>query len=203
MKENSNGRPRKEVLADIFAPIDIHGRENLSVINFIEELNKKEKEARKLIANYDYITWLENFTNVHPGFSDDKWLYSPEEISTEDYANVEKIVFFFEILQKYCNKFLIETAVEATFSTNSIHIKHNNIGYEVGLVVGQGSYVYVSREEITEKSIEFTSIMNDVPPKDYEAKTGMLSTLDFLISTMKANEVPEENIISVIKKYYN
>lgn len=202
MKNNNEGRSREEVLKDMFEPIDVQDKKKLNITNFIEELNRKKEEARKLISDYDYINWLEKFTNVHPSFSDDKWLYFPEKISKEDYSNVEKIVPFFEILQKYCNTFLIETNVEAEFSTNSIHIKHNNIGYEVGLVVGQGAVVYISREEITEKSIEFTSIMNDVPPKDYETKKSLLDTLDLFISIIKRKDVPEESIINVIKKYY-
>lgn len=174
----------------------------LNAQTLLEELNRKEQEAKKLISDFSYITWLEDFTNVHPSFSDDEWLYFPERISAEDYANVEKIVFLYEILQKYCNTFLIETSINAEFPTNSIHIQHHRKGYEVGLVVGQGSFVYVKREEVNENSIDFIEIMNDIPPNNYEAKSGMLTVLDSLISTMKANEVPEESIINVIKKYY-
>jgi len=175
------------------------------VQKFIEELNRKEKEKQKLIENYDYINWLEKFTESeeHSSFASDTWLYFPEKISVEDNANVDKLDMFFEVLQEYCETHLIETSVKAMFSTNVIHIMHNNIGYEVGLVVGQGAFVYVSREEINENSIEFSAIMNNVPPKDYEAKAGMLDTLDFLIATLKEKDVPQKNIINIVEKHYN
>lgn len=168
----------------------------------LEEIKKKIEETKKLISNYDYINWIENFTLSHTSFSTDQWLYFPGKISKEDYDNVSKLSDFHEAISNYCHKFLIDISIKAEFDVTNIHIKYNNIGYEMGLVVGQGSFVYISREEISEKAIEFSDIVNNVEPEDFEAKSGLLNTLDFLVSTMKQKDIPISRINSILKKHY-
>lgn len=166
-------------------------------------LNRIAKE-KELIANFNYINWLEKFTETHPNFADDTWLYAKNEIPGNDYSNVNKLSSFFSAIERYCREFLIETDdPTASFPTNITHIKHNDIGYEIGLVVGQGAYAYVLREEISEKSIDFSAIMNNTPPKSYEEKTTLLKNLDSLLSALKEKDVPTENIASIIQKHYN
>lgn len=170
---------------------------------FFEEYNKRIGEQNKLISNYDYINWLENFTLSNPCFTVDSWLYHPEEISQEDNNNVLKLFVFHEVISEYCQKFLINISVNDNFDVTRIHIKYNNIGYQFGLVIGQGSYVYIEREEINEKAIDFSDIVNNVEPEDFEEKKEMLKTLEFLVSTMKQKEVPISRINSILKKHYN
>lgn len=169
---------------------------------FFEEVKNKLEERKKLISNYDYINWIENFTLSHTSFTTDQWLYFPEKISKEDYDNVSKLSDFHEAISNYCYKFFIDISAKEKFEATNIHIKYNNICYEMGLVVGQGSLVYIGREEISEKAIDFSDIVNNTPPESYASKKTLLDSFEIFISEMKDLGVPYHSIITTIEKYY-
>ena len=133
----------------------------MSKKSVVERIIERIEKEKKLVSNYDYISWLEKFTLKHEGFNDGTWLYTPEEISKEDLANVKDSCAFFDGIRKYCDKYYINTESRGSFERECIHIKHHNVGYEIGLVVGQGAYVYVIREEPASDAIEFCHVVND------------------------------------------
>ena len=146
----------------------------MSEKSVIERIIERMEKEKKLVSNYDYISWLENFTLKYELFNDSSWLYKPEEISKEDLANVEDLTCFFEGINNYCNKYYINTESSDSFVQGCIHIKHHNIGYEIGLLVGQGAYVYVTREEPASDAIEFCHVVNDTKPENFETKENLL-----------------------------
>ena len=84
-----------------------------------------------------------------------------------------------------------------------MHIKHNNVGYQLGLVIGQGAFEYVRREEPQDNAICFDNIMNDIAPEEFKTKKELLEKFEKIIVAMKEVDVPSEAIINTLKKYYN
>ncbi|MBE5813406.1 MAG: hypothetical protein E7314_07190 [Clostridiales bacterium] len=170
--------------------------------SYLQILKEQEDAEKQIISNYDYISWLENFTQIHEGFADDSWLYKKEELSAEDYAKVEALHLFFNAISDYCRRFHINIEGQEKFEFEKIHIKHNNVGYQLGLVIGQGSYVYVCPEIPQENAICFDNIMNNIAPEEFKTKKELLQKFEKIISTMKEADIPSEIVINTLKKYY-
>lgn len=168
----------------------------------IERIIARMEREKKLVSNYDYISWLENFTLEHEEFNDCSWLYSSDEITEENLENVQALCSFFEGIGRYCDKYYINTEGNGDFEKECIHIKHDNVGYQIGLVVGQGAYVYVTREEPKTDAIDFCHVVNDTKPEDFEVKENLLKKIDFKICEAKDIGIPEKCITDIIKKHY-
>ena len=130
----------------------------------LESLMETERKQNELTINNKYITWLDKFTQEHPSFSDEDWLYHPDEISEQDLKNVEILPYMYGVIMEYAEKHNIE-ANPCCFG-NYYNIKYNNIGYEIGVMHGQGAINFCKRvsldEEINEdRFIDFEDIINE------------------------------------------
>lgn len=167
---------------------------------FIQKMQKVNADKKEIVSDYTYISWLEKFTLQHESFSDDSWLYKPEEISKDDNANVNRLQLFFEALSDYCHKYYIDIAYNKDFEVERINIKHNGVGYQLGLVVGQGAYMYVERKEVEDRAIDFCDIVNDTIPEDFEAKKALLKSFEEIVAEMKKIGVPDSVILEMVNK---
>ena len=153
---------------------------------------------KELISNCDYMMWLEKFTLLYSSFADNTWLYKPDEISENEKEKVEKLELFFEGLSEYCHKYYINISCNERFEEERINIKHDGIGYQLGLVIGQGGYVYVERKEPDENAIEFSDVLNDVVPADFESKKALLMQFEQLVSEIKAKDIPTSILLKIV-----
>lgn len=167
---------------------------------FFERLKIRAEEKKKLVSNFEYISWLEEFTLRYESFTDDSWLYKGEELSETDKANVDKINILFEAVSDYCHKYYIDTTGKERFESERVYVKHNGVVYQIGLVVGQGAYVYVTRQEPTDVAIEFSDVVNDKKPADFDAKDEQVKKLAQIVADMKALNVPISIILETVNK---
>ena len=166
----------------------------------LAKIKQRAADKKELVSNDNYILWLENFTSVYKSFSDDSWLYKPEELSEVDAKNVERLSLFFEALSEYCAKYYINTSCNEEFEAERINIRHNGVGYQIGCVVGQGAYVYVERKAPRYDAIEFADVVNDVAPQDFESKKDLLSKFEQIVTEMKARNIPKSVILEIAEK---
>ena len=134
-----------------------------------ENMRKRNVDKKELISNNNFILWLEQFTLRYNAFTDDDWLYKPDELSEVDTRNVGKLGLFFEAMSDYCHKYYINIDSNEMYEDECINIRHNGIGYQLGLVVGQGAYIYVNRKTPEDNAIEVMDIVNDISPSNFEA----------------------------------
>ena len=165
----------------------------------VSDMTKRNLKKKKIISNYDYISWLEKFTLSHDSFADDSWLYNPSEISKEDLKNVRMLDIFFGALSEYCHKYYINIDCDEEYEEERINLKYNGVGYVLGLVVGQGSYVYVLRKHLEDNEIDFEDILKDTVPDDFEDKKALLQQFEQIVSEMKGMDVP----LSAMLKIFN
>ena len=173
---------------------------NDNLERFFEKMGKRELEKKELLSSHDYILWLEKFTSQYESFSDESWLYRPEEISESDSKNVEKLELFLEILSEYCHKYYIDTTSHEMYVAECINIKHNGIGYQVALVVGQGGYVCVKRKVPEDGAIEFDDVLNDTMPEGFEDKKALLTKFEQIVTELKTKKVPTSILMGIVNK---
>lgn len=170
--------------------------------DLIEKLVASQKITEEITKNEDYINWLEGFTNNHKNFADDDWLYHPEKISEYDLSNVYKLSNFFEAIDNYANKNYIYSMV-SEFGTN-YYVKHNKFGYEIGVIVGQGTMFYVRRERLTKKNsdsfIDYKLIMESKVTDRAKIIVEKLEELDNFLINIANENIPIEAIEETTKK---
>lgn len=171
----------------------------------IAEYQEKEKQKRELVEKTDYITWLEKFTNEHPSFSDNTWLYSQNEISKEDYANVCKLDMFFSVIYEFADNNYID-GIPCDYGEYYI-IEYNGKMYEIGTVIGQGAVSFCNTKDVNkeENLIKFEEIAN--PPGEIRMRTALIDNqleridelFDILLNNKKLN-IPVYAIITRANK---
>lgn len=175
----------------------------MSEKSVVERIIERLEKEKRLVSNYEYISWLENFTSLHESFNDSTWLYFPEKISNEDSEKLDDLTAFFEGIKRYCDKYYINTEGEGDFAQECIHIKHNNIGYEISLVVGQGALICVSREEPIENAVNFNDIISDSVPDDFEIKENLLKTFECVLCNVKGLGISKEVVNDIVEKHFS
>lgn len=166
----------------------------------LSDISRRNQKKKALIANYDYISWLENFSLSHDCFSDDSWMYTPSEISKEDLKNVQILDLFFNALSEYCHRYYINIAWNEDCEEERINLEYNGVAYQFGLVVGQGAYVYVKRKTPVGNEINFSDVVNDIEPADFEDKKALLIQFEELVDEMKGMDIPHSAMLEIFNK---
>ena len=156
----------------------------------IEGLIKSQERAKSIVADNIYMLWLEKFSGLYPIFSDDTWLYEPDANSKEDSENVAELCSFFNGVSGYAEKNFLPIYSEDYSSY--VCIKFNNIGYEIGLVSGQGTYAYCQRIGISSDKvfIDFSDIVADKKQPHVDGVDETLSKISKLIEQLLVSGVP-------------
>lgn len=133
--------------------------------NFMKEfslkLRKIEEQKQEMSSNVDYINWLNRFTLDKEGFSSDTWLYNPEELTDEDNKNVDKLFILYEIVNEYA--FLNNIKSLPCDFGNYYLVRLDDFGFELGILIGQGTIFYCKRVSIENESnfIDYKKIVNN------------------------------------------
>lgn len=176
---------------------------NDAINEVISAFESAQEKAKLIVSNNEYILWLESFTASHPRFTDDAWLYSPEEISKEDYAKVTDICSFFDGIIHYANKNYLRTYDEC--DGQYVYIKFNNIGYNIGIRHGQGSYVYCKRVKISAEHffIDFNDVMNDKEQDHVDFVNSEFYKMSLIIKGLLDLGVSETAICKIVESTIN
>lgn len=128
---------------------------------YVAKYNKKIANISELFSDIKYIVWLEKFTLEHSRFASDDWLYKEDQISGKDNENVNKLCLLFEGLEMYAQKHEIYPEI-CDFGC-FYRMKHNNIGYIVKILIGQGTVFICERTSIDENKeyIEFNDVIKE------------------------------------------
>lgn len=174
--------------------------------DYKKEIEEKERQMKTLIQDESYIQWLEKFTNKNAGFYDDDWLYCPEKISEEDLKKVEKLYLFYRIIDKYARENYIYPT--PTDFGNYYSVSYNNIGFLIGIMVGQGTTFNCERTTVGEDFIKFEDIQNNKKQVKTDIINQKLQLLANLIETIAEEDVPlraiedttEQSLQRLVKK---
>lgn len=115
--------------------------------DFVKELIERKEKINKMIENFEYINWLEEFSKKYNKFSDDSWLYSPSEIDKDDYDKVIMLGDFYDGLYRYAYEHYVDFFFEDTFAGENFWFVYNNVYYNIGYIAGQGTVFFIERSE--------------------------------------------------------
>lgn len=173
------------------------------VEDYIKKQNEKEQNIKAMMSNTDYFEWLVEFTKDRDEFCDDQWLYFPEEICDTDLKNVENLSLFYEAIDGYASKNYYYP-VDSEFG-NSYKVKLNDLGFEIGILVGQGTIFFCKKISI-ENDNEFIDF-NDILTNKFNPQVDIINTKlrilsDIMITTYKSG-VPIQAITSTLDSTIN
>ena len=159
------------------------GKESMN--RFIQDENEKrlkqEEIIKEIFSNNNYVEWINSFTDEKGGFTDNDWLYFPDKLNKNDLDNVDKLYLFYEGIERYTTKNFIYP-IPCEFGC-FYRIKINGIGYEVGMMSGQGTLFFVRRVPMnSDYFIDINDIIND---KKQDNTESIMSDLDYLSNTIK------------------
>ena len=158
-----------------------------------KEYKKKQEFKKEMHLSTDYIDWIEKFTKENTIFATDSYLYDEDAVSEEEKENIFLLEALFEVITEYADNNYINP--EKKDYEIDYYIKHNDIGYQIGMNYGQGVTFHCARlEEPREESIEYKKLMSGVKlPSTIQAEY-KLEELKELIERLVEEDVPIEAI---------
>lgn len=137
----------------------------MDITNFIDKMKKEAKIKKEIVNDDKYFSWLAGFVGKNGDkVCDDGWQYYPEEITNEDKENLWKLHILYEVLSDYACKHEIEINSSSNFYGNSVFVKYNDNNYEIGYLVGQGSFFYCKKtknDDQLKNIVNFNDILNE------------------------------------------
>ncbi len=175
----------------------LEGKEKIDkwVTEYIEKEKNKIEKINILMSNTNYLEWLNQFTQDKESFCDDDWLYFSDLISETDRENVSKLCLFYEGIERFAKSNHIYP-IQDKFG-NVYKIKLNEIGYEIGILIGQGSVFSCKRCPIKNEKefIDFNDIMNNKKQEQVDRINTCLETISKMVVATYESGVPIESII--------
>ena len=166
------------------------------MFNNLEEDKNKLERKRKMIEKPDYINWLINFTKNINGFCNDNYLYCLNDISKENNNMVNDLGLFFEVIDKYARKNNI-FPIPCEFGIY-YNIYYNDIGFEIGVLRGQGVVSFCNKLNIIdkEKFINYNDILNNLEKNKIKHNNNKLEELSNIVINMYKSGIPLSLIIN-------
>lgn len=173
------------------------------VKEYFAEEDAKNIKMQEMLSNTDYIKWLNNFTVEYSSFSDNDWLYFPERISKEDLERVNNLHLIYRGIEKYASENYIYP-INCDFG-NFYKIKSENIGFEIGMLIGQGTLFFCNRVQVENQKdfIDFNDILNNTKNDNVTTIKNKLNELSNLVVSLHKSGVPLEAIVITLDNTLN
>lgn len=161
-------------------------------------MNTIREDGIKLISDDRYITWLEKFTEDYPVFFHDLCFSDFNRNDTENYNNIGFLEVFYTIIDNYAKENYI--CREPSIYGSCYQIEHNNIGYEIGIVIGENIIYYCKRTDIKDNFIRYDDIKNNKKQDRVDMIVEKLELLSNLIYSMACDGIPVQLISETTDK---
>ena len=173
-------------------------KEKAFLDDWFEKMRISGEKRKEMFSNTNYIKWLEGFTTKYESFADDSWLYAPTELSQEENEKVDNLHLLYEGIELYAKKnYIYPTKCDFGGYYN---IKLDNIGYEIGMLVGQGTVFFCKRTGIDKELeyIDFNDIMSDKKKDGVDVITQQLKDLSNKVLELHKKGIPLTALIETL-----
>lgn len=144
----------------------------------------------KIGNNSNYMDWLEKFTLENPKFTDNDLLYKNKNI--EDIDRINMLNSLYDLIENYAKQNYIYLYKISDYS-GFYRIKYNNIGYEVGYLIGQETVYYCNRVNYIDNTfIDFNYIINNIKQPHTNEINEMIEELKIIIDNYYNRGIPVE-----------
>jgi hypothetical protein len=130
---------------------------------YFKMIDESIKKEASLFANYDYINWLEKFTERYPVFTTEDFNNDEKVISQKDKENLNSLITFFNNIEKHAKKNYIDLDINReiySWACRCITIKYKDIFYKVGFS-DITDVCFVSRTEKTNEYLDFELVIKN------------------------------------------
>lgn len=161
---------------------------------------EKNKRIKEMVSNFDYINWLIGFVQDKDGFSDDDWLYHPEELSQDDLKKVNELSLFFEGIQKYANENYYH-CISCDFG-GYYKIRLDENGFEIYCLHGQGT-AFIIKKIAVDNDEEFINLKDVIDGKRAPGALIVdkkIEELSAVILSLREFGVPDEAVEEIVDK---
>lgn len=166
--------------------------------DWFEKMRISDEKRKEMFSNTNYIKWLEGFTTKYESFADDSWLYTPTELSQEENEKVANLHLLYEGIELYAKKnYIYPTKCDFGGYYN---IKLDSIGYEIGMLVGQGTVFFCKRTPLNKdlEYIDFNDIMTDKKKDGVDVITQQLKDLSNKVLELHKKGIPLTALIETL-----
>ena len=167
----------------------------------IEREKKRNDRIKTIMSSIDYITWLIDFTKDKEGFNDDDWTYSYEKLSDSDLEKVNELSLFFEGINDYA-KINYIYSYPRSFGEYYL-IKVGDIGFEIGIMTGQGTLFYCKKTKVDKEYIDYLDILTNRKQDNVSYIKENLDNLSNIIISLYESGVPLDAIIESVDGVIN
>lgn len=159
---------------------------------------KKEINEKTIIDSDEYINWLEKYTLKHPKFAHDDFIFSIKSKDEDTQDKIYNIKFLYQAIEKYAdNNYIMATK---TNCGQYYSIVHNNVGYNIGVMIGEETLYYCARTEKNNNYINFKDIQSSKTISSAELINKKMEEINNIIDIMLENNIPSETISQVTEK---
>ena len=156
----------------------------------MKELVERKRKEQEIGSNPNYINWLQKFTTIYPRFTDNDFLYKRKKRTPEDIEGVANLSLLYKVIEKYADKNYIYPIKNSEYS-GSYRIKYNNIGYEIGVMIGNGTIFFCKRiEEPDETFIDYEDILLNKKQSHTDEIENKLMKLGIIIHSYYKQGIP-------------
>ena len=122
----------------------------------IGEISKRNEIINAIASNDEYISWLIEYTKEIGVFYDDDEIIDKYKTDM-NIKNAKNLCLLYKAIDKYAQKKLIYPYPCAY--GNFYQITYNDIGFEIGFNMGQGTAFFCNRTAVNENFIDFNDII--------------------------------------------
>ena len=164
------------------------------VQEYIAQEEAKKQQIRSMMSNLTYLKWLNQFMQNKESFSDDDWLYSPEQITDSDWKKVDILGLFYEGINNYAKLNYIYPY--QCPNGNYYKIRLNDKGFEIGVMAGQGIIFFCKKVPVENEQefIDFNDIMIGKKQEQVDRINESLENLSNMVLKVYESGVPIESI---------
>ena len=171
------------------------------------KMEKREERIKNLVANTDYIEWLNEFTLINGDFYENDWEYSNTKLPKEEMENVKKLGDFYEAINEYAARNYIYP--ESDKFTRFYRVRYDANMFNIGGIFGQGSEFFCVRKKLDDESkyLDIEDVINNKVQPNKPIIEKSLDQLSNTIITLHEDGVPyiaiEDSVNKTLMKIKN
>lgn len=163
-----------------------------------QRLDERKNKIKEIISNNNYINWLQKFTLTYPKFRNDDFINNKDKLEESDLKNIDNVSLLYYGIKDYANSNYIYPFIDSDF-VKYYRIKYNNIGYEIGMIIGQETLFFCERvDNIDNTFIDFNNIILNKKEENTKFIEERLNELSNTITCLHEQNIPLDIIKSII-----
>ena len=159
---------------------------------------KNDEKIEDLLTDSNFFAWLDIFTLEYEGFDDGRWKHCHNEITEEDKANIERINFLYEAIQRWAERNEVLPKKEGKAEFYEVNI--GGIGYEIGTNAICGFAYFCNRVKVERNFINFNDVFENKKLDNIKQKQEEWKKLERVVKSLNELGIPKHAVYEKINE---